>query len=111
MAARRAAGAGGAGMDVSLAQKAKGGVVPGATGKPAGKPTTGGGSSWLPRGATTPTRQNVPGATPPGNAAAPGTTMTSDQAAAEVKSKGAASAASQWLPRGVTLGNKKPPAK
>jgi len=37
--------------------------------------------------------------------------MTSDQAAAEVKSKGAASAASQWLPRGVTLGNKKPPAK
>lgn len=99
-------------MDVSLAQKAKGTAVPGAT----GKPTPGGVSSWLPRGATTPTRQNVPGASPsgtspPGNAAKPGT-MTSDQAAAEIKAKGAASAASQWLPRGVSFGgDKKPPAK
>ena len=94
-------------MDVSLAQKAKGATGPGA----AGKPTTGGVSSWLPRGATTPTRQNVPGTTPPGKAAKPGT-ITSDQAAAEIKAKGAASAASQWLPRGVSFGgDKKPPAK
>lgn len=104
-------------LDVSLAQASR---SRGASPPPAAAPKNP--SAWLPRGATIPTKFAPPGqpvakppAAPPAAASPPPPPkakevaplepkLTVAEAKAQVKSAGAQSAASQWLPRGVKLG-------
>ena len=108
-------------LDVSLAQASRASPPPAAAPK---NP-----SAWLPRGATIPTKFAPPGQpvakppAPPPAAASPAPPpkakevaplepkLTVAEAKAQVKSAGAQSAASQWLPRGVKLGGKDGSAK